>query len=64
MNYPIEFMSLTRGKGNLSLMVSGYDRCHNPDEVIERKNYDKQSDRNNPLSSVFDSKGSGFVVPR
>lgn len=63
MDYPIEFMSLTRGKGNLNLVVSGYDVCHNPDEVIERKNYDKQSDRNNPSSSVFCSKGSGFVVP-
>lgn len=63
MDYPIEFLSYTKGTGRLSLHVSGYDVCHNPEQVIEKIGYDKESDRLNPSGSVFCSKGSGFVVP-
>lgn len=63
MDYPIEFLSYTKGTGRISLTVSGYDVCHNSDEVIQLIQYDKDSDRLNPSASVFCSKGSGFVVP-
>ena len=63
MDYPIEFLSYTKGIGRISLTVMGYDLCHNSDEVIQLIQYDKDSDRHNPSGSVFCSKGSGFVVP-
>ncbi len=37
MDYSLEFLSFTKGKGILSLVFDGYDYCHNEDEVIEDK---------------------------
>lgn len=62
MDYPIEFLSYTKGCGRLSLHVLGYDVCHNDKQVIEQIAYDKDSDRLNPSGSVFCQKGSGFTV--
>lgn len=62
MDYPIEFLSYTKGRGRLSLHVLGYDVCHNDKQVIEQIAYDKDSDRLNPSGSVFCQKGSGFTV--
>lgn len=62
MTYPIEFMSFTKGKGRINLTVLGYERCHNPNQIIESIGYDKESDRDFPSASIFCSKGSGFVV--
>ena len=62
MTYPIQFMSLTKGQGRINLTVLGYERCHNPNQIIESIGYDKESDRDFPSASIFCSKGSGFVV--
>lgn len=35
MTYPIQFMSLTKGQGRINLTVLGYERCHNPNQIIE-----------------------------
>ncbi|MDB8555987.1 TetM/TetW/TetO/TetS family tetracycline resistance ribosomal protection protein [Turicibacter sanguinis] len=63
MDYPIEFLSYTKGLGKISLRVRGYDVCHNQASIIELKQYNKEEDRSNPSASIFCSKGSGFIVP-
>lgn len=62
MNYGMEFVAFTKGKGNLSLVFGGYDLCHNEEEIIENKNYDKNADIEYTSTSVFCSKGQGFIV--
>lgn len=63
MNYGPEFASITQGKGTLNLVVSGYYPCHNPKEVRERINYNKDADPEYTSSSIFCSKGQGYSVP-
>lgn len=62
-NYHQELMVYTKGLGSLSLRFSGYDRCHNPEEVILARGYDPDQDILNPCSSVFCAHGTGFIVP-
>lgn len=62
MNYPTVLASFTQGKGMIQLQFSGYDICHNEEEVVEQKAYQKDSDIAYPSSSVFCAKGQSFVV--
>lgn len=62
MNYPLEFQSFTKGKGNLSLVFYKYNVCHNQEEVIASKCYNKDADPEYTSSSIFCSKGEGFLV--
>lgn len=62
MNYSTELASITQGKGMLSLMYGGYDRCHNEAGVMERIAYNKDSDPAYTSSSVFCAKGQGYKV--
>ena len=62
MNYPEQLASFTQGKGSISLVFAGYDRCHNEKEVIEKCNYNKQADPLYTSSSIFCAKGQGFTV--
>lgn len=61
-DYSTELASLSSGKGRVSLSVSGYDVCHNSDDVIEEIDYKKELDFNYPSSSVFCTKGKGYTV--
>lgn len=63
MNYPTELVAFTGGKGMINLGFGGYDVCHNADEVIEKIDYDKNADIEYSSSSIFCSKGQGYVVP-
>lgn len=63
MNYPKELVAFTSGRGMINLYFGGYDICHNEDEVIEEINYDKNADIEYSSSSIFCSKGKGYVVP-
>lgn len=63
MNYPTELVAFTGGKGMINLGFGGYDICHNTDEVIEKIDYDKNADIEYSSSSIFCSKGQGYVVP-
>ncbi len=54
--------SFTGGRGRFSCEVSGYDVCHNTDEVIEKFNYSPESDLENTPDSVFCAHGAGFNV--
>lgn len=63
MNYSTEFASFTHGRGSIRCTFSGYDRCHNAQEVIERKGYNKEADPHYTSSSIFCAKGAGYSVP-
>lgn len=62
-DYQINVNSYTRGMGSLFVNFSGYDRCHNQDEIVAEMAYDAESDLDAPASSVFCAHGSGFIVP-
>lgn len=62
-DYQINLNSYTHGTGTISVTFSGYERCHNPQEVIDACGYDPEQDIANPASSVFCSHGAGFIVP-
>ena len=62
MNYPLEFVSFTKGKGSISLLFDGYDICHNEEEIIKEKNYDKNADIEYTSTSIFCSKGQSYLV--
>lgn len=63
MDYSTEFASFTHGRGSIRCVFSGYDQCHNAEEVIERKGYIKQADPLYTSSSIFCAKGAGYSVP-
>ncbi|NYF25582.1 translation factor GTPase family protein [Sporosarcina sp. JAI121] len=63
MNYSTAFASFTHGKGTLSLLFGGYDRCHNEEQVIERIGYNKEADPEYSSTSIFCAKGKGYPVP-
>ncbi|MDE7312298.1 MAG: TetM/TetW/TetO/TetS family tetracycline resistance ribosomal protection protein [Eubacterium sp.] len=60
--YQKEVTEYTRGLGRLQCTLGGYAPCHNTQEVLEQRQYDPQSDLENPSSSVFCAHGAGFVV--
>lgn len=60
--YAAEVAAYTGGKGRVRLVVSGYDLCHNPDEVKENAEYDPEADLENTPDSVFCAHGGGFTV--
>lgn len=63
MDYSAEILTFTKGKGSINLMFDGYDICHNQEEVIDKLEYDKNADIEYSSSSIFCSKGQGFMVP-
>ncbi len=62
-NYHKEVVAYTRGEGRLFMTMKGYDLCHNAESVIEESQYDPEIDFDNPVGSVFCSKGVGYSVP-
>ncbi|MBR4719026.1 MAG: TetM/TetW/TetO/TetS family tetracycline resistance ribosomal protection protein [Lachnospiraceae bacterium] len=62
-NYARELSAYTRGSGNISLSLAGYDLCHNAQEVIEASGYLPEADIRNTPDSVFCAHGAGFTVP-
>ncbi len=60
--YSQEVIGYTGGKGRLNCILSGYEPCHNSEEVIAQIGYDSDSDLENPADSVFCSHGAGFNV--
>lgn len=61
-SYTKEVLQYTHGKGRLTCILSGYQPCHNAEEVIESIGYDCDSDTENPCGSVFCSHGAGYNV--
>ncbi len=62
MDYPLELISLTKGRGRISFNYDGYDKCHNSEEVLKNRNYDKNSDKLYTSNSIFCSKGQSYTV--
>lgn len=60
--YSGEVSSYTRGFGHLSCVLSGYEPCHNQEEIIEAIGYDPNRDGENTGDSVFCTGGSGVTV--
>ena len=56
-NYQRDVISYTKGRGRLTLSLSGYEPCHNAEEVIAASGYDFDSDLQDPAGSVFCSHG-------
>ena len=63
MNYSMELVAFTKGRGNINLIFDGYDVCHNREEVLKKRAYNKNADIEYSSNSVFCSKGQGFIVP-
>ena len=60
--YAREVLKYTKGRGRLSCSLSGYQPCHNSEEVIAAAAYDPDADTDNPCDSVFCSHGAGYIV--
>ena len=61
-NYGKEVTQYTHGMGRLICTFSGYEECHNTEEVLSAVDYDPERDIDNPSDSVFCSHGAGFNV--
>ncbi|QIB68755.1 GTP-binding protein [Aminipila butyrica] len=61
-NYQKEVAAYTKGQGKLFCTLSGFEPCHNSQEVIADMGYDSESDLENPTGSVFCAQGSGYLV--
>ncbi|MCR5272345.1 MAG: TetM/TetW/TetO/TetS family tetracycline resistance ribosomal protection protein [Lachnospiraceae bacterium] len=60
--YQKEVLAYTGGRGSISLVMDGYDECHNPTEVLADHIYDPNADLRNPSASVFCAHGAGYLV--
>lgn len=63
MDYSSEVIAFSKGKGSINLIFDGYDECHNTEEVIEEIGYRRDADIEYSSSSIFCSKGQGYVEP-
>ncbi len=61
-DYAQQVRGYSHGQGQLELTVSGYQPCHNADEVIARHHYDPTADLDNTPDSVFCAHGAGYPV--
>lgn len=61
-SYASEIRAYTKGEGKITLAVGPYAPCHNPSEVMEKRNYDPELDERNPAGSVFCKGGAGYAV--
>lgn len=62
MNYAAELLSFSKGKGNISFIFDGYDLCHNTEEIIEKYNYDCNSDIEFTSNSIYCNKGNVYSI--
>ena len=62
-DYFADVAAYTRGRGQLSCTVRGYDVCRNQEEVTAAIGYDAERDTDNPSSSIFCDHGGSVTVP-
>ena len=62
-DYFTDVAAYTRGRGQLSCAVRGYETCQNQDEIVALLGYDAERDTDNPASSVFCDHGGSITVP-
>ena len=63
LDYASELTSYTPGQGQMVLSLSGYEPCHNAEEVIASMDYEPERDLEQPTGSVFCSHGVGTIIP-
>ena len=61
-NYQARLAGLTHGRAVFSAVMSGYDICHDAENIIAESGYDPEHDVADPADSVFCSHGSGDIV--
>ena len=62
-DYFAEVSVYTRGRGQLSCAVRGYEVCRVQDEIVAALGYNAERDTVNPSSSVFCDRGGSVTVP-
>lgn len=62
-DYSQIFLAYTSGRGSISLQPAGYNVCHNADEIMEMRGYDKNVDLEYSSNSIFCAKGKGYTIP-
>ena len=62
-DYFTDVAAYTRGRGQLSCAVRGYETCQNKDEIVASLGYDAERDTDNPASSVFCDHGGSITIP-
>ena len=62
-DYFADVAAYTRGRGQLSCAVRGYETCQNQDEIVALLGYDAERDTDNPASSVFCDHGGSITIP-
>ncbi|MDY4906925.1 MAG: translation factor GTPase family protein [Oscillospiraceae bacterium] len=62
-DYFADVAAYTRGRGQLSCAVRGYEACQNQDEIVASLGYDAERDTDNPASSVFCDHGGSITIP-
>lgn len=62
-DYFTDVAAYTRGRGQLSCAVRGYETCQNQDEIVALLGYDAERDTDNPASSVFCNHGGSITIP-
>ena len=61
-SYYTTLSGFSHGKGKISLALSGYEECHNSEEIIESFNYNAESDVYNSPDSIFCASGAAVFV--
>lgn len=61
-DYAQEVRNYTHGQGRLECVVTGYQPCHNAEEIINNRRYDPVADLENTPDSVFCAHGAGYPV--
>ena len=61
-SYFKEVAIYSKGKGKLTCRLKGYEPCIDQEAIIEKFNYDSETDLDNPTGSVFCKHGAGFNV--
>lgn len=61
-DYATAVRNYSHGQGQLDCVVSGYQPCHNADEVIAAQKYEPTADLANTPDSVFCAHGAGYPV--
>ena len=62
-SYQKELRAYSHGKGKISLSLSGYEPCHNSEEIIASKGYSPEFDSSVSADSIFCKGGVGYSVP-
>ena len=62
-DYFTDVAAYTRGRGQLSCTVRGYEVCQDQDEIVSASGYDAERDTDNPSSSVFCDHGGSVTIP-